>query len=321
MKTKFLVIITLMLALAPAWAQSAISLPIQSQDQVREFALKNVVRGFRSVWSESLDWNDPDKIIYAEVSGNGAENVLNGLFAAELRYKLTNPLDKIRGYVYLYDKFDTLLFYGYAEYTAADLTKGKPQYGIWIQNIPMLRNVSAAEVLVTGEDGVTVNRIQLEVDDHGRLLFQAWMAGAPNGILSVRFTDGSLATYRLEDPVAQTPSQTYEGASDWKIEGHYVFGSGKVNITEAWVRPTALVRLASQQTLTIDVMGLVQEDGKTYFERPTAMIVTLEDGTEGTVSLNTDGPTDFENVRAGDYRLRFVWDKFGQPNTLYTGPY
>ncbi|KKQ21193.1 MAG: hypothetical protein US45_C0008G0016 [Candidatus Nomurabacteria bacterium GW2011_GWA1_37_20] len=294
-------------------------LPIQSQDQVREFALKNVVRGSRYIHAESLDWNYEGTITSTTVTGTSAENILDKLFVSEMVYRLTNPNDTIQGWVYLYDKQDNLLFYGSAQYLAEIIGKEKPSYNIWMQNIPMLSNVQSAEVLALDVDGKTARRYQLDVIN-GQLLFQPWLAGAPNGILVVRFGDGLLTTYNLAKLISQTPGQTTDSVANWKIDGHHVFVTGQIKIVETWIRPTALVKLDSQQTLTIDVMGLVQEEGKTYFERPGSMVVTNDNGKEGVTTLNPKEPMVFESVNAGTYRLRFNWSKFGQPNTLYTGP-
>jgi len=324
----------------PAWAQSETTpsgggggssvgvLPfdlsvVQSQDRVREYALKSVVKGSRYVSSDSMDWSYSDSVTSVNVTGTSAEDVLDKLFAVEFAYRLTNPDDTVNGWVYLYDKDGGFIFYGNARYTGSSVGAEKPAYNIWMQNIPMLSGVESAEVLALDEDGKTARRYQLGVDVNGRLLFPSWYAGAPNGILAVRFSDGSLVTYNLADGNGQSPDPTKDTVASYKIDGHHVFKDGKVKVLETWVRPTVLLDLSSSQTdgsLVVDVMGLVQDNGQTYFERPTKMVVTLEDGTEGEVDLNADGPTTFDNVDAAKYRFRFVWENFGKPNTLYTGP-
>lgn len=330
----------------PAWAQTptepqssgggsgggsvsvpASILPIEDQATARQYMLGNPVRGSRSVYSDSIDWDFEGTITSVSATGTGAEEILDKLFSAELRYFLTNPNDKVRGWVYLYDAKNNLLFHGTAEYLASIIGKEKPMYDIWMQEIPLLSDVKFAEVLALGEDGTTARRYRLEVNQYGQVKFPPWYSGAPNGLLAVKFNNGTVATYKLAKPVGSSPSSTTETVASWKIEGHYVC-AGNVNIIETWNRPTALVDLTHNDidiNLDIDVMGLVQKNGKTYFERPSAMIVTIqrEDGSwtpEEPVELDPNGPTTFKGVDPIKFRARFVWREFGLPNLLYTGP-
>mgnify|MGYP001566161102 CR=1 FL=1 len=300
------------------------TLPIQSQDALREYALANVDHGARYVNSDSMDWNYPGAITYISTNGNGAEDVLDKLFGVEFVYSLTNPNDKIHGYVYLYDKNNRLLFFGYAEYTADDLKKSKPTYNIWIQSVPILSNVQSAEVLALDADGHTARHYYLEVDQYGQVIFQPWMAGSPNGILVVRFKDGSTLTYDLANPIGETPGMTDELAA-YKIDGHYIYNANgekklTIKIIELWNRPTAFVRSAIQQDIMVDVMGVVQDNGTTTFERPISMIVTPEGKDRGyLIPLNGSEPTRVL-MPIGNFRIKWNWIKFGQPNMLYTGP-
>ena len=300
-------------------------LPVYSQDALRNYALSIVTNGSRYVHSESMDWNWSDRITYTNVFGAYAEDVLEKLFASEFRYRLTNPEDLIRGYVYLYDSKNNLLFFGYAEYTAETLKKEKPQYNIWMQNVPLLSGVESAEVLALDEDGHTARRYPLQVNN-GQVMFQSWMAGSPNGILVVRFTDGTVNTFNLSQPSGETPSSTSEVAA-YKVDGHYILKipafaekPAVLKILELWTRPTAFLELGAKNTVTIDVMGLVQQDGKTLFERPKSMeVMDIGSGQRWNIELSTEQPTPLTFI-AGKYRIRFNWVNFGKPNMLYTGP-
>ncbi len=299
-------------------------LPIGSQDELRNYALSKVVRGSRYVSAPSIDWNYDGSVTHTNVTGAGAENVLDKLFSADFRYRLINPDDQIRGYVYLYDKNDNLLFFGYSEFTAKDLETSKPQYSIWIQNVSMLDNVASAEVLALDQDGKTAKRYSIEIDDSGHLLFQPWMAGAPNGILVVRYKDGSLVKYDLSNPSGQIPGTTSEWAG-WKIDGHYVYKKSEklivVKIIETWMRPTAIVTVGANEAVAFDVIGLVQMNGSTTFERPLSVVFEQVDGPwAGAGNLDQNQPSKIVFPAPGTYRIRFEWKNFGQPNTLYTGP-
>ncbi|MFA6273199.1 MAG: hypothetical protein WC673_01775 [Candidatus Paceibacterota bacterium] len=304
---------------------------IQSQDALRNYALDIARFGTRSVNAPTLDWNWVGNINYTNATGAYGEQILDKLFNAEFVYRLTNPEDKISGYVYLYDaKFGNdnnpnMLFFGNASYTLADLKVSKPQYNIWMQSIPLpLSNVSSAEVLALDEDGKTARRESLDINN-GQPKLNPWFAGAPNGILAVKFQDGSLVTYDLASPTGEVPVGSHESAA-WKVDGHYVYKTGekptRVKIIETWQRPSVLLEATAPQYIVIDVLGIVQMDGKTIFERPVSMEVTRQDsGETATVVLNNE-MTDPPKVLfpAGQFRIRFNWTNFGKPNNIYTGP-
>ena len=194
------------------------SLPIQGQVAIREYALGTVTHGVRNVNAQSMDSNYNGSFTYTDATGNGAEAVLDKLFAVEFKYRLTNPDDKINGYVRLYDANDNQIFYGQADYSAADIKAGNnPVYWIGLQNIPLMQNVQSAEVLAIGEDGTTANSIRQDVNEKGQMLFQPWLAGAVNGILAVKLTDGTIVTYKLSNPVAQGAVNSTETVSSWNI--------------------------------------------------------------------------------------------------------
>lgn len=299
---------------------------LRSADLLRISALGLPVRGSRSVNSASMDWDYPGRVTYISTNGVGAEDVLKKLFGVNMQYRLTNPNDKVNGYVYLYDSEDNVIFYGSAEYALA-LASGKgggPTYGIWMWDVPVLSNVQSAEVLAIADDGTTANHYPLNVSG-GHAMFQSWMAGAPNGLLAVRFKDGSLATYPLNNPVSQTPGTTTDVSNDWKIEGHYVYapagGTKIVKIIETWVLPTAYFEVGAGEFISFDVTGLVQMNGITTFEKPVSLDFIQIDGPyTGNVPLSGTTVPRLVFPVAGKYRVKFNWVNFGKPNTLYTGP-
>lgn len=312
-------------------SSSITALPmIKSQDALRNYALGIARMGSRNVYAQSLDWDWPERVSYTNMAGAYGEEILDKLFNVEFVYRLTNPEDQISGYVYLYDgnsyDYGNCLFWGYASYTLADLKTNKPQYNIWMQNIPLPpSNIQSAEVLALDEDGKTARRYPLQINN-GQMLFQPWMAGAPNGILTVRFNDGSLVTYDLASPVGEVPTGSGESAS-YKVDGHYIYttdqkgGLPTVRIMEMWQRPSVFLEITTApQVATLDVIGVVQEKGMISFERPVSMEVIPQGKDTGwTIPLNGDSPTEV-NFPVGQYRIRFNWINFGKPNMIYTGP-
>ncbi len=302
------------------------TLPVQNQAVLRLHALGQVVRGHRSASASSMTVS-PEQKPWAEAKGNGAEEVLEKLFATELTYSLTNPNDRIEGHVWLYDANSNLIFHGNAEYIAADVGKGGgPNYNIWMQRIPLLEGALAVEVLSLNEDGVTLDQRWLGKADGGGFLFEQYMAGAPNGLLSARFRDGTVAVYNLWDPKATSPAKLNEGEVQWKIEGHYIVPPTvqnrlSVKIIETWTLPTATITVGAGQEVQFDILGVVQMDGKTAYERPLSLTFTQVDGPwSGNGKLSQDGPTVTGFPAAGKYRVSFEWRNFGKPNSIYFGP-
>jgi hypothetical protein len=302
---------------------------MKSQDILRNYAMSIAVAGTRYVDAVSLDWNWSGRVSYAETNGAYGEEILQKLFTRELVYKLNNPDDNINGYVCLYDgqlngNPVNILFFGSATYTFVDLKVGKPQYRLWMQDIPLpVSNIASAEVLALDSDGKTANRIQIKIDQNGHPLFQPWLAGSPNGILVLRNNNGLTMTYDLSNPVGETSTGMSESA-DYKVDSHYVYETVDkpitVKVIEVWNRPSIFLKVTGvNAAITFDVMGIVQ-DNKTYYERPVSMEVSLQ-GKDGSqvIPLNKDEPTEFK-IQAGEYRIRFNWINFGKPNMIYTGP-
>ncbi len=301
----------------------AVDMPIQSKDTIRNYALGQVVRGARSVSSSSMVYDD-NSVIYASKTGNGAEDVLNQLFAVEFKYKVANPLDKIEGHVWLYDKDNNLVFYGYASYLVSEIGKyGPPQYNIWIQRVAIGDQVQSAEILVIGDDGNTVRKESVSVNNN-RVLFDTWMAGVPNGILSIRFTDGNVMTYNLWDAKGNTPGATNERNGSWKIEGHYVFELSPkdvalVKIVEVYNKPTVLITVTKGQVIRFDISGLVQDGAEVNIEHPFALSFSQVGGPwTGAGKFNSEYTVVFP--ADGTYRVKFDWVDFQKPGKLYTGP-
>lgn len=302
------------------------SLPVQSEADLREYALDKVVRGFRDVTSETMVSvkNQPS---WVDKRGTSAEDVLDKLFDTEFVYSLANDNDIVQGRVWLYDNENNLLFFGESRYTAKDLEKKYPSYALYLQRIPLLANVQSAEILAINEDGVTANHRKVDVSN-GHILFDSWLAGVPNGILSVRFQDGSLMTYDLWSPVAESPVIQAESSATWQIEGHHVFRLTEkdvlnINFVEVWKDPTVIFEVRdNNQTVNLDVFGVVNVNGVSGMERPNSLIFTQVIGgsSKGVGPVFQDGPTKFTLPTGGTYRMKFDWNNFGKPGKLYTGP-
>lgn len=354
---KFAYIIALIVGFIAILGQSiaqAQDLPIRSADQLRQYASKQCAYGTRSVWSESIDWNNPSNVTYFGTNGTSAESILESVFSVKFQYGILNTNDHIRGYSYLYDKDWNYLFFGYAEYAIGE----EPQFVLWMQNVLLpLTNVCSAEILVLNSDGQTADHISLEIRN-GRIVFPWWYSGAPNGILVVRFNDGTTVKYDMWDPAPGAAAPTMDVAS-YKIEGHYIYhytakgiveikdvpvssggddsnddtsggssssgGSGgsssvpQIKIIEVYNRPSAYVNAEAKTEVIIDVLGLVNENGQMSFERPASMIVENETtGFTHDYKLGGTGPV---KVALPEGKLRIIWNwvKFGQPNMIYTG--
>jgi hypothetical protein len=328
MKTKSIVgmVAGLMLAFASVSVSASMpDLPIGGRDQLREYALDTVVRGFRDVESPSLV-RIKGEPVYVEVSGDGAEDVLNKLLAEQINFDMVNISDKITGRVWLYNANGRLVFYGQSQYTPATVGKAGPNYNVWMQSISLpIYDVASAEILVLNEDGQTTRTEQVRIEN-GQPIFQEWMAGAVNGVLSVRLDDGSVYKFDLWNPVATGLATISESGASWQIPGHHVIPASSapellVNFVEAWELPTVLLEVDATQLVKLDVLGMVTIDGRNMFERPIGVIFTQVDGPlSGAGPLSEIGPSTIKLPGAGKYRVRFEWKNFGQSNTLYSGP-
>jgi hypothetical protein len=297
---------------------------LQGGDTLREYALGQVVHGYRDVTSESLVYV-PNQPTWVEAKGTSAEDVLDKLFKTEIIYELANPSDKIHGRIWLYDGNDRVLFYGSSEYFAADIGKVGPVYSIWIQNVPLFNNVQFAEILALNADGVTADRIQMGLVND-QISFSSGFAGVPNGILSIRFKDNTVVTYNLWEPVAKAPAGIEESSPTWQISGHHVIPATEkdvvlVSFIETWELPTVYIPLKATQSIKFDVLGVVYVNGVATFERPISYKFTMENGSlSGDGLMAGDQPTLVKIPAAGKFRIKFDWNKYGKPGAIYTGP-
>lgn len=316
----------LVLAFTSFTASAGFELPIGSRDQLREYALGTPVRGFRDVVSSSLVQIDGEPT-WVEVSGNGAEDVLDKLLAKKISFGLVNVNDTVNGRIWLYDAQDHLVFYGQSEYTPGTLGKKGPMYNIWMYGIrPPVDGVVSAEILVLNEDGKTTRTERVQVED-GQPIIYEWMAGVTNGILVLRMKDGSIYTFNLWSDVSNNPPTVSESGGSWQIPGHHVIPPSPanellVNFVEAWELPTVFLEVNSTQLIKFDVLGMVTIDGRNTFERPISFtFMQVEGGTwAGAGPIFSDSPTMIKLPAAGKYRIRFEWKNFGKPNTIYAGP-
>lgn len=308
-------------ALALSFCASAQSLPIGSEDSLRNYALGKVTRGYRWVNSQSIGTVGGSPL-YAAVEGTGAEDVLNKLLGTEIMYTIQNPGDLITSHVHLYDERGNTLFYGSAEYGIGEAggKGGGPSYVLWMQNIALGENVSFAKVLVFDEKGHTKHTIQLEVEN-GRVMFPPYLAGAPNGILVVRTKDGNVLTYKLKDPKAANPAFAIDRGADYQIPGHHVYRETRdetiyLDFVEVHYLPTVYLEFRKGQRVIVDVQGLLQKNGGTFMERPSGLYYTSPEG-DGYIALNLNSATVIDLPGDGSCRLRFVWTDFGQPQNIY----
>ena len=292
---------------------------VQSPDLARDLVLRLGHQGSIYYYSRSTDWDYTGTQTYTNVTGKYAEDVLAQLAAFQYNIRLKNPNDIITVYAYVNSDNGDTLFYGQETFKVGE----KPKIQTWQQFVPILKNVKSAEVIPLNDDGTSGQPITMQVSSQGELLWGPWLSGAPNGLLAVRFNDGTLVTYRLSKPVGQSPIPS-GGMASLSIQGHYIFVDSDapvIDIIEVWNRPTAYFE-CGKGFITFDIRGVVQlPDGSTMLERPSAMELTDENGNNAfQYKLSTTGPSSIP-LMSGKHRVRsFQWNLFGQPNMLYTGP-
>ena len=306
------------------------SLPVHDQAELRNYALSLVSSGSRSVHSASIDWNWNQSVTSTNIIGaTNAESLLDSLVNAQFKYRMANTNDPISGYIYLYDNQSIdqwgnheLLFYGSASYPAG--TKAKYQLGMQDTPLLMFTNVQSAEVIALNSDGTSGNTYNINVVN-GHPVFPGWMAGSPNSLLVIKNNDGTLVDYNLWKPDPSTPAGVTEAGDTWNLDGHYVFrtssAGGSIKIIELWNRPTVYLTTTVTNTTSFDVAGVYQDNyGQTQSERPLAIeIDAVGTSSHSTVTFDPTNPTKV-TFPPGAYRMRFDWNLFGLPNTLYTGP-
>lgn len=315
-------ILALAFAMVMSICASAQSFPVGSEDSLRNYALGKVVSGYRWVQSPSIATVGGSPL-YAAVEGVGAEDVLNKLLGAEIMYTLHNTNDVITSHIHLYDERGNSLFYGSANYGIGEASGkgGGPSYVLWMQNIPLGENVSFAKILVFDDEGRTKHTIWMDVEN-GKVMFPSYLAGAPNGILVVRMMDGNVLTYRLKDPKAANPAFAIDHGADYQIEGHHVYRETRdetihIDFVEVYRLPTVYLEFRKEQSVVVDVQGLLNKNGATFVERPSGLYYERGDGLSGYIALNPNSTTTIRLPEDGKYRIRFVWTDFGQPQNIY----
>lgn len=295
--------------------------PIGSPDVARNHMLSKVRRGYISLQSPSMDYSYEGAVISAEVVGGPAEQVLAKLGEVVFLFRLTNPEDLVTGWVYLYDINDNLLFYGNTQFKVTDLASGKPKYDIWPHTLPLFFSAKSAQVLALNPDGTTGGQVyDLQVNDKGQVLFSHWMAGIENGLLVVKWQDGSVTSYRLTNPKKQSPTLAEE-QSEFTIRGHHVLKDPtEIKILALWDRPTVFVEFTRETEVRFDVAGVVQKNGGVEFERPVSM--EYSGPMEVVIDLASIKPMPQKIIfpKGSSFRLSFTWGEFGKPGLLYTGP-
>ncbi len=291
---------------------------LSSPDALRNYALSKVVRG--SVWyySRSIDWNYTNTSTGTNIdySTNGAERILNDLMGFRYNIRRINTNDPFEGYNYLQDSELNTLFYGYTRFEVGE----KPNFNIWMQDVPMFDGVKNSEVLFLNEDGETVTFQHLYVKN-GHVMMRPWLAGVPNGILAVHMQDGSSWSMVLSNPAPHIVNpETGDGSASYNIQGHYVANTNNTNIriVELYNRPTVYLETPGGVYFNFDVTGVYQnESGNVVQERPTALLIDWPNGSVTEITLN-NGPTQV-NLPRGNHRIRFKWEHFGQPGAVYWG--
>lgn len=308
----------------------AVSLPIGSEDQLREYALDKVVRGYKDVSADSIQ-EVSGYNLFAKVVGNGAEDVIDKLLSVPISFSLINTNDDIVSRIWLYDDRDRLLFYGQSTYKVDTIGKGgnSPQYNIWMQEIPLLDNVSFANLFVVNDEGVTSSSRSLLVKD-GQIMFDPYLAGSVNVFMGVKFTDDTEMVFDLSDPKSVTPPTITSSSSNWSVEGHHVIPPSEgdvvqIKFIESNHLPTVLVTVGVGQKVELDVMGAYyNEKGVIVFERPNHIFISEVGGEgwggEGDLPPYAVSTLPIPQNRPGVYRIRFGWEHFHQGRRLYYGP-
>ena len=335
MKTKVSLFLLSLFAFltSTSWASMAstnAAPPIFGQDRLRTHALQSGVDVSRYVWSNGIQY-DQGSLVMTNLSGAGTEKLIQDVLAVKFKYQIINTQDVIYGYVYVSDRCGTLLWFGTAEYTGAELLAGKkPKYTVYMQYQPILENVRWARVDVLDTDGQTVREYTyLDLTACNNALLPPWMSGISNANVVAEFLDGSRASYLASNPIPKVVPDITDTAK-FQIEGHYVFAvtntaptnSAYIQVLEMLNRPTVLMDIATTQYVTLDIqMGVYDQYGQLYWVRPSRYYATPADQDEGPTTYSsimlTGAPMPARFDQA--VRLRFEWP-MGNSNLLYAGP-
>lgn len=301
------------------------SLPeVLSEDNLRNKALSMPSHGSRYVVSDSMDYSYTNTVVFAATNGAYVEQLMNRMFAVPFSYRIANSNDLVNSYCYVYDDdCNDLLFYGSGNAIAKTLNGTNKLFTQFdLQNVPILSDVKSAEVLVLNQDGTTATQYPLTVNQCGKALMQGWMTHYTNAILAATFNNGDLVTYPMGAPGATAPGVVL-GNGGYGITGHYQITSSVTNdvtlkIIEVWNLPTAFLDFSNYVTVTMDVMGVIQNGNQISFERPLSVDVSSPGYPTVTVQLSQAQATPV-SFSPGQYRLKFNWAHFMKPGFWYTG--
>lgn len=288
--------------------------PLYSMDLLRHWMMDRSRSGWISVWSKTIDWSY-NGTTSKNVVGESGEQVLKALSAVVLDFRLGNPNDQVEISASLQDLVGSRLFEGWSQVSASAFENGTPFVKLWAQDQAILNGVITAEVLVTGDDGATVKKIQLDVKA-GKAIFPNWLSERANGILSVRYSDGRVVLYPLWKQGGTSPVG-FAGDSGLGVANHFIYSDPTaIQLRLTQEKPSVYIEMSKDGVVDFDIAGLVYDKVGQYWEKPTRF---------NNFKTGIDTPLSQQGVSVvplakGKYRLTFHWDKFGNPGTIYTGP-
>lgn len=287
-------------------------------DEFRNFGLSQGRRGLIYISSKSMDWNYTNSVTSAEASGNYTEEILQKLFEQELSYRIMNPADEINGQLYIMDENSHIIFYGYCKYHISDIQGGqRPKFTVWQYHVYLFSNVDYADIIGIDESGETSRTIENVGVSDGQIRLSNYMAGKENAILAVHFKDGTSLYIRLGDGTKENGA-TGENVVDFAIDNHYMVKNPSViTITALQERPTVYLQITGEsKEVKFDVAGIyTQKAADAVVERPTKVVLSTPEGLPlGEFSLSENNTLNFPR---GNYRIRFIWQSFGDPGKFY----
>ena len=299
---------------------SSAYLPIHSQGELRSYGASIAKMGTRYGWCETSYQTQ----VQTNVIGNGAEDVLDGLFEAPLPFSFWKDRNYVNENVNLYDNIG----FGYMSY----FTDALPDYcSVWISQVPLLMlNVQSAEVHVLYDDGSVAYTNWVNMYN-GHPAIQLWMTGYENNVLVTHNWDGTTSSYNMWKPATPSaPAKKHVPVSDspWQIVGHHVLRTDKVADTLKIIEiedadPSFLIETKHPTRIMFDVIG-VYRDNDNYSmvasERPAKIVFDSLEGcmSHEPVNSKSDRPT-YVTLPKGSFRGHFEWSHFGHGKKMYTG--
>jgi hypothetical protein len=183
----------------------------------------------------------------------------------------------------------------------------------------MFENVQYAEVIAVDETGASLRTIQsLRVVD-GHVMVDEYITGKKNGLLVVHYKDGNVNTIYLGTGNTTTPVSQTASAGGFAINGHYILQDPDViSITALYERPTVFVTTTVAKVVTIDVVGVYNDQLGPVVELPRS--VFIQDAEKSSFEQEIELEKNVINLPANaKLRLRFGWSTFGNPGVFYTG--